>query len=157
MVLSSAFGIVFEGPSDIYLRHGSRRIASSTGMHCLPATSLAANENHFRCFASFTSPKKNSYGMRKRLRKFMASLESRRFSSAFPEQYRPQRLEEVRSWVDLPSALDAGTITILDVFPPCPLHVLYFIARPKSAPTRPVCWLGAVPCINTSRATASFS
>ena len=56
----------------------------STGMHCLPATSLAANENHFRCFASSTSSDKNLYWMRKRVRKFLASVESRRrFSSAF--------------------------------------------------------------------------
>ena len=54
------------------------------GIHCLPATSLAANENHFRCFASCTSSStKNSFGVRECLRKFLYSLESHCFSSGF--------------------------------------------------------------------------
>ena len=42
-------------------------------IRCLLATSLAADENHFRCFTSCTSSKKNSYGMPKCLQKFLYS------------------------------------------------------------------------------------
>ena len=56
---------------------------STTGMHCLPATSHAANEYRFRCFTSCTISKKNSYVMRKCLRNFQYSLASRCFSSGF--------------------------------------------------------------------------
>ena len=48
----------------------------------LPRPSQPMRTTFFRCFASCTSSK-NSYGMRKGLRKFMYSLESRCSSSGF--------------------------------------------------------------------------
>ena len=111
-------------------------------MHCLPATSHAANENPFRCFASCTGSKKDSYGMRKRLRNFQYSLESRFFSSGFLRiTYHLEksdrrgtcrvRLTSDRGWNRHPRFL---------LSPPSPCS----IARPLSEPTRPRSWLGAV-------------
>ena len=40
------------------------------------------------------------------------------------KHYRPRRLGEIRSWVDLPSTLDAGTTAILALFSLRRLHVL---------------------------------
>ena len=78
--------------------------------------------------------------MRKGLRNFLYSLDSRCSSSGFLS-IRPSG--EIRSCVDSPSTLDAGTIATLALFSlrrlsPCPL------ARPKSEPTRLRSWLVAV-------------
>ena len=82
------------------------------------------------------------------------------FQLWFPKHCRPRRVEEIRSWVDLPSALGTGTTAILARFPLLRLRVLYYIlypilypilyinsiARPQAEPTPPVSWLGAVSC-----------
>ena len=131
---------------------------SSTGIHCLPATPLAinaANENHFRCFASSAqSSKKNSYGMRKCLRKFVASLESRRFSSAFLNTVNHDAWKKSdRGWpsrVRSTSGITAINHRMHSLPPPWspPMYTISSIitARPEPEPTPPRSRLGAVSC-----------
>ena len=107
---------------------------STTGMHCLPATSHAANEYRFRCFTSCTISKKNSYVIAKGLRNFQYSLASRCFSSGFISiTYHLEksdrgwtcrvRLASNRGWNRDPRPL---------LSPPSPCS----LARLKSEPTR---------------------
>ena len=71
--------------------------------------------------------------MQKCLRNFRYSLESRCSSSGFLS-IRPTG--EIRSWVDSPSTLDAGTIAILALLSLRRLRVYYILYTVSSSPAK---------------------
>ena len=90
-------------------------------MLCFPATSFATSENSLIC------------QLHKLQEEFVRDAEAPAkvsglsgvvtFQLFFPEYYRLQLLGKIRLWVDLPNALDAGTIAILALFHIRRLHV----------------------------------
>ena len=131
--LLSVLGVMYcmsnPTPTSRFSQNGQQLllIFSSRGLRCLHATSVAANGNNLLCQLHKLEEKPVRDAVSPAKVSGLSGVTA--FQLCFPEYCRPRRLGEIRSWVDLPSALHAGIIAV-PYSPSSPCILYYTVYSP---------------------------